>query len=40
MLNETLNSEMHKWYLGKEDPAEIKRRQEAAREFRKRYSGE
>ncbi len=37
-LDEILNSEMHKWFLGKTDPAEIAKRKAAAKEFRKRYS--
>jgi len=39
-LNEILNSDMHKWFLGKTDPAEVKRRKEAAKAFRERYSNE
>lgn len=38
-LEEILNSEDHRWYLGKLDPAEKERRQKAAEEFRKRYGG-
>ncbi len=37
-LDEILNSEMHKWFLGKSDPEEIAKRKAAAAEFRKRYS--
>ncbi len=37
-LDEVLNSEMHKWYIGKTDPEEIKKRKKASAEFRKRYS--
>jgi len=36
-LDEVLNSQNHSWYLGKMDPAEAARRQQAADEFRKRY---
>jgi formate-dependent nitrite reductase cytochrome c552 subunit len=39
-LNEILNSDMHKWFLGKADPEEVKRRKEASKAFRSRYSGE
>ncbi len=38
-LEEILNSEDHRWYLGKLDPAERERRQKAAEEFKKRYGG-
>lgn len=38
LLNETLESELHKWYLGKMDPEEVKKRKEAAKAFRERYS--
>ena len=38
LLDEILNSEMHKWVLGKQDPEEAARRKQAAAEFRKRYS--
>lgn len=37
-LNQVLNSEMHKWFLGKMDPEELKIRKEAAKQFRERYS--
>lgn len=37
-LNKILNSEMHKWYLGKQSPEEIKRRKAASKQFRQRYS--
>jgi hypothetical protein len=38
LLDDILNSEMHKWFIGKTDPEEIARRKAAASEFRKRYS--
>ena len=38
LLDDILNSEMHKWFLGKTDPEEVARRKAAASEFRKRYS--
>jgi hypothetical protein len=38
LLDDILNSEMHKWFLGKQNPEEIARRKQAAAEFRKRYS--
>ena len=37
-LNNILNSDLHKWYVGKEDPKEAAKRKAAAAEFRKRYS--
>lgn len=37
-LNTLLNSDMHKWFLGKMDPEELKKRKEAAAKFRDRYS--
>jgi len=37
LLEETLNSENHKWYLGKIDPEEKARRKKAADEFKARY---
>ncbi|NIR47864.1 hydroxylamine oxidoreductase [candidate division KSB1 bacterium] len=40
MLNETLNSELHKWYLGKMSPEEKAARQKALEEFKDRYAGE
>ncbi len=36
-LDQVLNSDDHKWYLGKMDPAEAQRRKQAAEEFKKRY---
>ena len=36
-LDEVLNSESHRWYLGKLDPEEAARRKEAAAEFKARY---
>jgi len=38
LLDEILNGEMHKWFIGKQDPEELARRKQAAAEFRKRYS--
>ncbi len=38
LLDDILNSEMHKWFLGKTDPEEVARRKAASAEFRKRYS--
>ena len=37
-MNDILNSEMHRWYLGKGDPEEQKKRKEAAAKFRERYT--
>ena len=37
-LGEILNSENHRWFLGKMDPAEQERRKQAADEFKKRYN--
>ena len=37
-LNEVMNSEMHKWFLGKMSPGEIAARQRASEEFKKRYA--
>jgi hypothetical protein len=36
-LMEVLNSDDHKWYLGKMDPQEAARRKQAAEEFKARY---
>ncbi len=36
-LDEILNAENHRWYLGKMNPAEAARRKEAAKEFKARY---
>ena len=36
-LDEVLNSDNHRWYENKMDPAEQERRKQAAEEFRKRY---
>ncbi len=36
-LDKVLNSEDHKWFLGKMDPAEAARRKKAAEEFKSRY---
>ncbi len=38
LVNKTLNSELHKWYIGKMDPEEIKKRKEASKAFRERYA--
>ncbi len=38
LLDEILNSEMHKWFIGKSNPEDVARRKAAAAEFRKRYS--
>ncbi len=38
LLDDILNSEMHKWFLGKMDADEIQKRKEAAKKFRQRYS--
>jgi len=37
-MNEILNSEMHRWYLGKSSPEEVAKRKEDAKKFRDRYS--
>jgi hypothetical protein len=36
-LDEVLNSDDHKWYLNKLDPAEKAKRKKAAEEFKARY---
>jgi len=36
-LDELLNSDDHKWFLGKMDPEEAARRKKAAEEFKARY---
>ncbi|MCK4466670.1 MAG: hypothetical protein KAU83_13245 [Bacteroidales bacterium] len=38
LLNKTLNNDLHKWFLGKMDPEEMKKRKEASKQFRSRYS--
>jgi hypothetical protein len=38
-LDEVLNSDDHKWHLGKMDPEEAARRKQAAEEFKARYKG-
>jgi len=38
LLEDTLNSDNHKWYLGKMDPAEKARREAQVKEFQKRYA--
>jgi hypothetical protein len=40
MLSEILNREEHKWFLGKMNPNEVKKRKKAAKEFRSRYAGD
>jgi hypothetical protein len=37
-LNQVLNSEMHRWFVGKMSPAERAARKKAAEEFKKRYA--
>lgn len=37
-LEQVLNSDDHKWFLGKMDPAEAERRKQAAEQFKERYS--
>jgi hypothetical protein len=37
-LQEVLNSDDHKWFLGKMDPEEAARRKQAAEEFKARYN--
>ena len=36
-LEEILNSDMHKWFLGKMSPEEVQKRKEASKSFRERY---
>jgi hydroxylamine dehydrogenase len=36
-MNDILNTDMHKWYLGKMDPAEEQKRKEDSKKFRERY---
>ncbi len=38
LLDNILNNELHQWFLGKMDPEELKKRKEAAKQFRQRYS--
>ncbi len=38
LLTETLESDMHKWSIGKVDPEEMKKRKEDAKTFRDRYA--
>jgi len=38
LLDKTLNSDDHKWYLGKMDPGEAERRRKASEAFKARYS--
>ncbi len=37
-LGEVLNSEQHRWFLGKMSPGELAARKKAAEEFKKRYT--
>jgi hypothetical protein len=37
-LDQVLNSQMHRWFLGKMPPAEREARRKAAEEFKKRYA--
>ncbi len=37
-INEVLNSDDHKWYINKMDPAEMQKRKAAQKEFKERYS--
>ncbi len=39
-LDKILNSDLHKWFLGKMDADEVAKRKAASAEFRKRYSQE
>ncbi len=39
-LDKILNSDMHKWYIGKMSQEEIKKRKEAAKKFRQRYTSD
>ena len=38
LIDKTLNSDNHKWYLNKMDPAEKARREAALKEFQGRYT--
>lgn len=38
LLEETLNSDNHKWFINKSDPAEKERREKARLEFQQRYA--
>lgn len=38
LLDEILNSEMHKWFVGKMSPEEIEKRKENASKYRERYT--
>ena len=38
LIEDTLNSPNHQWYLNKMDPAEKARREQAVKEFQKRYA--
>ena len=40
MLTSTLNSELHRWSIGKMSPEEKAERLKAMQEFQKRYAGE
>jgi hypothetical protein len=37
LLGDVLNSEMHKWSIGKVDDQEMKKRKEDSKKFRERY---
>ncbi len=37
-LEEILNSDLHKWFIGKMDKEEMQKRKQAAKEFRSRYT--
>jgi hypothetical protein len=37
LLDDTLNNEHHRWFLGKMDPAEKARREQQVKEFQQRY---
>ena len=38
LIDKTLTSDNHKWYLNEMDPEEKARREEAVKEFQKRYA--
>ena len=40
MLDEILNSELHKWFLGKLSSEEMAARKKAQEEFKQRYAGD
>lgn len=37
-LTEVLNSEQHRWFIGRMSPAEATARKRASEEFKKRYA--